>query len=149
VTPDGRRLAAGTYLGTTDVWDLETGTMIKGLEGQTAVVSGLDFSPDGSLLALPSWDGVTRLWDVATNQALAIVAGRTNGAARVRFLPDGRRLAIGYNDGEIEIVDLDYFFRFVAGQTEYRLRLFRDAGESFPRSDEVLTWSRRILERQR
>jgi hypothetical protein len=60
----------------------------------------------------------------------------------VRFLPDGRRLAIGYEDGEVEIRDLHYFFRYAAGHTEYELRLFRDGGESFPRSGEVVAWSR-------
>ena len=145
VSPDGRRVAAGTYLGDVDVWNAATGEALEGLRGQTALVSGLDFSEDGSLLALSSRDGSTRLWDVTGSRLLATVASRQIAPERVRFLPGARRLAIGYADGQIEILDLDYFFRYAAGNAEYQLRLLRNAGESFPRADEVLAWSRRIL----
>lgn len=147
VTPDGRELAAGTWPGIVDVWDVESGRRLPVLKGPTALVHGLDFSADGSLLALSSRDGSTRLWDVASRQWLATVASRKPGAERVRFLPDGRRLAIGYEDGEVEVRSLDYFFRYAAGHAEYQLRLLRKAGESFPRSDEVLSWSKQVREK--
>jgi hypothetical protein len=40
---------------------------------------------------------------------------------------------------------VNYFFRHVAGSTEYQLGLLRKTGERFPRADEVLAWSRGIL----
>ena len=129
------------------MWETETGRRLPELKGPTALITGLDFSADGSLLALSSRDGSTRLWDVASRQWLATVASRKPGAERVRFLPDGRRLAIGYEDGEVEVRNLEYFFRYAAGNAEYQLRLLRNAGESFPRSDEVLSWSRQLLKK--
>jgi WD40 repeat protein/predicted Ser/Thr protein kinase len=146
VSPNGRLLAAGTWPGIVDVWDVDTGRKLHEVKGATALVTALDFSADGSLLVLSSRDGATRLWDVLSGQWLATVASRKPGAERVRFFPDGRRILIGYEDGEVEIRDLSYFFRYAAGHAAYRLRLFRDAGESFPRSDDVISWSRRILE---
>ena len=145
VSPDGRLLAAGTWLGAVDIWEIDSGRKIADLKGQTALVGGVDFSPDGTLLAVASRDGSTRLWDVAAGQFLATVASRAPGAERVRFFPDGRKLAIGYEDGEIEIRDLEYFFRHAAGSAEYQLRLFKDAGESFSRAGEVLAWSNGML----
>jgi WD40 repeat protein len=145
LTPDGRLLAVGTWLGSVDLWNAETGVKQTELKGPTAVVTGLDFSPDGALLALSSRDGSTRLWDVATGQWLATVASRRVGAERVRFLSDAGRLAIGYEDGEVEIRDLRHFFRHVAGNAEYQLHLLRGAGEFFPRAEEVLAWSRLTL----
>jgi hypothetical protein len=65
--------------------------------------------------------------------------GRGNGVTI------SRRLAIGYEDGEVEIRDLQYLFRYAVGHAEYELRLFHDAGESFDRSNEVLAWSRGII----
>jgi eukaryotic-like serine/threonine-protein kinase len=148
VDPGQRRLAAGTYLGDVHVWHAETGELLFTLKGQTSVAAGLDFSPDGSLLAVASRDGSTRLWDVRTGLALATIASRPRGAERARFLPGGERLAIGYVDGEIEIRDLNHFFRYAAGNAEYQLRLFRNAGETFPRAQEVLDWSRQISGRR-
>jgi len=147
VTPDGRLLAAGTWPGIVDLWDIDSGRKLQSLKGPTALVGGLDVSADGSLLALASRDGSTRLWDLRAGQWLATVASRKAGAERVRFLNGTRGVAIGYDDGEVEIRDLEYFFRHVGGQAEYQLRLFRAAGETFPRSDEVLTWSRRQAQR--
>jgi WD40 repeat protein len=145
VSPDGRQQAAGTWPGIVDLWDVDTGRKLQPLKGPTALVTGLDFSQDGSLLALSSRDGSTRLWDVAAQEWLATVATRRPGAERVRFLADGQRLAIGYEDGEVEIRDLQYFFRYAAGHAAHQLEVFHRAGESFPRSGEVLAWGRGIL----
>lgn len=144
VSRDARMLAAGTFRGVIYLLNLETGHQTP-LKGQGRTVGGLDFSPDGRLLASVSRDGATQLWDVATGQPLAIVGARAVGAERVRFLPDGRRLAVGYADGEVEIRDLYYFFRHAAGQAEYQLELIAASGESFPRAQEVIDWSRRLL----
>ncbi len=146
VTPDGRTLAAGTYLSAVDVWDTQTGRRLAELKGQTAMIASVDISPDGRLIASSSRDGSTRLWSIA-GQFLATIGSRTVPAVRVRFLPGGRQMAIGYDDGEVEMRDLDYYFRYAAGQAEYQLRLRREAGEVFPRAHEVLTWSRRVLSR--
>jgi WD40 repeat protein len=128
------------------VWDTQTGRRLAELKGQTAMIASVDISPDGRLIASSSRDGSTRLWSIG-GQFLATIGSRTVPAVRVRFLPAGRRLAIGYDDGEVEIRDLDYYFRYAAGQAEYQLRLRREAGEVFPRAHEVLAWSRRVLSR--
>jgi WD40 repeat protein len=117
---------------------------VRDLKGQTAVIYSLDLSDDGALLASASRDGTTRLWDVS-GQFLATVAVRRSGTTWARFFPDGRRLALGYEDGEVEVRDLDHFFRYAAGQTAYQLRLFGNVGESFPQADQVLAWGRTIL----
>jgi serine/threonine protein kinase/WD40 repeat protein len=146
LSPDRRSLAVGTFLGAVDVFDVSTGALVTALKGQTALVPGMDFSADGRLLAVASRDGMTRLWDFPARQLLATIAARTVGASRVRFFPGNRRLAIGYDDGELEILDLDYFFKYAAGNAEHQLGKFRAAGETFPRGAEVLDWARRIFE---
>jgi WD40 repeat protein/predicted Ser/Thr protein kinase len=145
VSPDGRRIAAGTWTGSIFIWDLTTGRELQKLQGQDRVVSGVDFSPDGRLLASASRGGSTRLWEVASGQWIATIASRGAGAERVRFFPDGRRLAIAYDDGEVEIRDVMFFLRHAAGHAVHQLQQLRDTGETFPRADEVLAWSRRIL----
>jgi WD40 repeat protein/tRNA A-37 threonylcarbamoyl transferase component Bud32 len=143
LSPDGRTVAVGTWVGAVDIWDVQSGRLIHELKGQTALINGLDFSPDGTFIVSSSRDGSTRLWDLTSGKWMATVASRPSGAEHVRFFPDGARIAIGYQDGEVEIRDLNYFFRYVRGNTEYQLSLLRQAGGSFPRADEVLAWSRR------
>jgi WD40 repeat protein len=116
VTPDGRLLAIGTWLGFFEIWDFDTGRLLETVKGPTGIVTALDISADGRLLAVSCRDGSTRLWDITTRQWLATVATRRAGAERVQFFPDNRHLAIGYADGELEIRDLQYFFRYAAGQ---------------------------------
>jgi WD40 repeat protein len=148
VSPDGRVVAAGTWLGAVDLWDAESGEKLDELKGQTALATALDFGPRGDLLVVSSRDGSTRLWDVGARQLLATVAQRKWGAERVRFMPDGRTIAVGYQDGEIEVVDLDYYFRFAAGHVDYQLGLRRAAGETFPRADAVQAWAKAILDKR-
>ncbi|HEX5215110.1 MAG TPA: serine/threonine-protein kinase, partial [Vicinamibacterales bacterium] len=133
LSPDRRWLAVGTFLGAVDVFDTATGAPVTSLKGQTALVPSLDFSADSRLLAVASRDGAIRLWDVADRQLLATIASRPVGASRVLFLPGDKRLAIGYDDGELEIRDLDYFFRYAAGNAEHQLTKFSAAGETFAR----------------
>jgi WD40 repeat protein len=145
LSPDGRFLAAGTWVGTIVVWDLETGRQVKELKGQARGVIGLDFSPDGRLLVSASLGGPMWVWDVATGLWIATVPARPVGAERVRFFDDGTHLAIGYQDGEVEVRDLTYFFRHAAGHAPYQLQRLLSGGETFPRADEALAWGRRIL----
>jgi WD40 repeat protein/predicted Ser/Thr protein kinase len=145
VSPDGRFLAAGTWVGSIVIWDLESGRQVRELKGQARGVIGLDFSPDGRLLVSASLGGPMWVWDVDTGLWLATVPSRAVGAERVRFVDNGMRLAIGYEDGVVEIRDLSYFFRHAAGHVPYQLEQFRANGERFPRAHEVLAWSRRIL----
>ncbi len=75
MSPDGRRVAAGSAGGVTYVWDLPEGadagevTLRAVLHGHTARVQGVAFSPDGRWLATGSWDGTTRRWGLAVLDA--------------------------------------------------------------------------------
>jgi WD40 repeat protein len=145
LSPNARVLAIGTWLGAVDVWDLDAGQRIDSAKGQNALIHSVDISPDGQMIASGSRDGSTRLWHIPTRRSLATVAVRSSGAEWVLFLADGTRLVIGYEDGEVEVRDLDYFFRYAAGHAGYQLRLFTAAGEAFPRAGDVIAWSERTV----
>jgi len=109
-SPDGTRLATGSWDKTAQLWEVTTGKQLAVLEGHTEVISTLAFSPDGTRLATGSVDKVARLWDTAAGKQLAVLEGpaRNNDdtvlsslgynpflhdAQTLAFSPDGTRLA--------------------------------------------------------
>ena len=67
---DGKKLLSGSDDTTINLWDLETGQVLKTFEGHTAVIRGVAFSPDGRRIASASWDRTVKLWDVESGDAL-------------------------------------------------------------------------------
>lgn len=66
---DGRRAVAGSEDGKLRLWDLESGEILRTLEGHAAEVSHLTVLSGGRLLS-GSWDGTVRLWDTDEGRIL-------------------------------------------------------------------------------
>lgn len=146
---DGRRLAIGTWSGAIEIRELSSGQLLRTLRGHTRPVAGLTWSGETGLLASASRDGSVRLWDVDRGHALVTLASGAAGASRVQLLPR-QQLLIGYDDGLVEVRDLGYFFRHVAGQATYHRELLERArGVPYPRAQDVLDWSATVLQARR
>ena len=106
-SPDGKILAAGTFDGTVQLWNVATRRQIGlPLASGTGEVLSVAFSPDGKILATGnSGDGTVRLWNVATHQQIgAPLTGRQNtGYEPVAFSPDGKILASTNPDGAVRL----------------------------------------------
>jgi len=64
-SPDGKRVASGSYDDTIHIWDVETGDMVPGpFRGHTNSVYSVSFSPDGKRVVSGSSDKTIRIWDV-------------------------------------------------------------------------------------
>jgi WD40 repeat protein len=104
VAPDGKMLAGATCRtkdaspGTIHLWNVDTGKVIRVLEGHTMNTSTVSFVADGKTLLSSSYDGTLRLWDVASGKELKrFVGSEKEGIEVAAITPDGRRVLSGGN----------------------------------------------------
>ncbi len=102
VSPDGRTLASGSFIGEIGLWDMASGTLLHSFT-DPGIISALAFSPDGRMLASGSSDHAVRLWDVADGTALRRLAGDPGWVESVAFSADGRTLAAGAENGALTL----------------------------------------------
>ncbi len=103
LSPDGKRLAAGTASGEVRVWDTASTRPMHTLRGHTEWVRSVAFSPDGNIIASGSEDQLIRLWDVNTGKCLRTLEGHESRVYSVAFSPDGYTLASGSDDQTIRL----------------------------------------------
>jgi WD40 repeat protein len=90
-SPDGKRLASGSWDNTARVWEAATGREVARVSHQ-GVVTTLAFSPNGRWLATGSADHTARVWETATGQEVTRMTVE-DAARQVAFSPDGQWLA--------------------------------------------------------
>lgn len=104
LSSNGRRLALSPVgYDQIELWDLETGTKIRTLDGHSAVIKSLAFSPDGQWLVSGSEDRLIKLWRLADGKLRFTLSGHRGRVTQVAFSPDGRSLLSTGWDGTLRI----------------------------------------------
>jgi WD40 repeat protein len=103
-SPDGRRFAAVSRLGTGGLWETATGRRIATLHGFLQGMNSVAFSPDGTRLAIGG-DGneAIKLWDLESLQELLTLEGEGSIFLSTAFSPDGDLLASRNSQGTLHV----------------------------------------------
>jgi WD40 repeat protein len=103
-SPDGKRIAVGSFAGGVSVWNAATGKRLRliqpakdRLHQWSVRIFAVSFSPNGRLIASGGDDYWLRVWDAASGKLVRTFKGHQSTIRSVSFSPDGRRLASGNN----------------------------------------------------
>jgi WD40 repeat protein/serine/threonine protein kinase len=125
-SPDGKRLAIGTWSMTIQVWDVATLTLEFELEGHLGAVWDVAFVPERpELLVSAGADGTVRLWSLTRASNLATIEAFASDAITVSALRAGPTIVTAGADARVRSWDLGYFERYLAGNLAYELARFR------------------------
>jgi WD40 repeat protein len=102
-SPDGTRVATGSYDDSARVFDTVTGTELARLN-HDGDVNAVAFSPDGTRVATASDDRSARVFDAATGTELARL-NHDGDVNAVAFSPDGTQVATGSDDRSARVFD--------------------------------------------
>jgi eukaryotic-like serine/threonine-protein kinase len=104
-SPDGSRIATGSFDRTVKLWEAERGAELFTLTGHRRAIRAVCFSPDGLRVATGSEDQTAIIWDVATGQNLVKLRGHEDHVISVAFSADGQRLATASPDKTARVWD--------------------------------------------
>jgi serine/threonine protein kinase len=108
-SPNGTRIATGSYDWTVQVWDAFDGSNVFIYKGHDDPVEAVTWSPNGTRIASGSDDRTVQVWD-ANNGGNVFTyeghdQGHTNWVMTVAWSPNGTRIASGDTDGTVQVWD--------------------------------------------
>jgi len=103
-SPDGSRIASGSWDKTVRIWDVQTGRQTQKHDGHEGGVVSVVFSSDGQWIASGSTDRAIRIWDSKTGQLVGLsLKGNMNFVNSLCFSPDTFQLISSSYDYTIRI----------------------------------------------
>ncbi len=105
IQPNGKLVAAAGDDHVIRLWNLEDGTLVKGLVGHRDWIRAVAFSPDGKTLVSSGNDRRVIMWDVATGQQLKTLAVHDHAVDAVAFSHSGRWVATAGFEKSVSILD--------------------------------------------
>ncbi len=111
-SPDGTRLVSGSG-NAVRIWNTDTYTLLRTLQGHTDDVYSVTYSPDGKKIASGGGsdddndNGTIIIWDANTGSRIRTLQGHTDEVKSVAYSPDRTRLVSGGADNTVRIWDAD------------------------------------------
>jgi len=102
---DGDHIATGHDDGAVQIWNAQTGALVRATTGHTAHVESIAIR--GSTMITTGWDQTTRRWSFPSGDALEILPTGHHKLVSVAVAPDGASIAIADGTASIGILDND------------------------------------------
>ena len=88
----------GSRCGEIDLYDMESGTVLKKLQGHTDYIFDIRLSADGKRLVSYAMDSTVRVWDVDRGETLKTLKAPTSDNRRMSLASDGRYVILDHTD---------------------------------------------------
>lgn len=104
-SPDGTRIASGSWDTTVQVWSVATGNTLQTYRQHTQPVKSVSWSPaGGGYIASGSWDTTAQVWEATTGERLLPDYYRHQTQVEaVAWSPNGRYIASAGVDGLVQV----------------------------------------------
>ena len=103
-SPDGSKIASGSYDSTSMIWDSLSGEVIDSFPSPEGCVLDVAWSPDSTKFAVASYE-VVKVWNLLTGQTDVTFTNHTNYVTCSDWSFDGERIATGGADNLIKVWD--------------------------------------------
>lgn len=106
ISSDNTFLVGGSWQKTW-VWKLQSGEIVRTIEGHSHWVLSVAISADGNTLVSGSADKTIKVWNLKTGQLIRTLSGHSSWVTTVAITPDGKTIVSGSADKTIKIWDLN------------------------------------------
>ncbi|WP_339378121.1 DNA-directed RNA polymerase subunit omega [Calothrix sp. NIES-2100] len=89
------------------VWNLQTGELLRTIDGHSHWVLSVAISPDGNTLVSGSADKTVKFWNLKTGLLIRQINAHSNWVSAVAITPDGKTLVTASADKTIKIWNFD------------------------------------------
>ena len=105
VSSSGNLVASGSGDETINIWNGNTGELLRTLEGHSKGVNSLAIAPDGYTIVSSSDDKTVKVWNGNTGELLRTLEGHSKGVNSVAIAADGRTIISGGDDKNVLVWD--------------------------------------------